>query len=250
MPQLRVTVASYNIHIGIGRDGAFAPERTASVLQELHADVIALQEVQLGRGTFNMLKFLQVATGLSGVARPTLVHPVHGDYGNALLTRHRVHTLRAVDLTIGDHEPRGALDVVLDCDGAPLRVVATHLGLHPGERRAQVRRLLEEIDATAAGMPTVLAGDVNEWFLWGRPLRWLHSHFSATPAPPTFPAGRPLFALDRIWVKPRSYLHGVRAHASELSRLASDHLPVVAGISSASSPRASATRRTHEVAQD
>src|SRR2546430_12908700 len=99
MAQLRVTVASYNIHIGIGRGVQFAPERTASVLQELHADIIALQEVQLGRGAFDMLEYLRTATGLSGVARPTLVHPVHGDYGNALLTRHRVQSLRAIDLS-------------------------------------------------------------------------------------------------------------------------------------------------------
>jgi hypothetical protein len=87
-------------------------------------------------------------------------------------------------------------------------------------------------DATAIDAPTVLAGDVNEWFLWGRPLRWLHDHFSATPAPRTFPAGRPMFALDRVWVRPRSYLLSVRAHASELSRLASDHLPIVAQLRS------------------
>ena len=96
----------------------------------------------------------------------------------------------------------------------------------------QVRRLLDAIDATDVGAPTVLAGDVNEWFLWGRPLRWLHDHFSATPAPRTFPAGRPLFALDRIWVRPRSYLQDVRAHASELSSRASDHLPIVAQLRS------------------
>ena len=232
MAQLRVTVASYNIHIGIGRDGQFAPHRTAAVLQELHADVIALQEVQLGSPGFNMFDYLCTGTGLHGIARPTLAHPIHGDYGNALLTRHRVQTVHTVDLSVAGHEPRSALDVFLDCDGAPLRVVATHLGLHPGERRAQVRRLLEAIDATAVDAPTVLAGDVNEWFLWGRPLRWLHDHFSATPAPRTFPAGRPLFALDRVWVRPRSYLQSVRAHASELSRLASDHLPIVAQLSS------------------
>jgi endonuclease/exonuclease/phosphatase family metal-dependent hydrolase len=232
MAQLRVTVASYNIHIGIGQDGQFAPHRTASVLQELHADVIALQEVQLGSPGFNMFEYLCTGTGLHGIARPTLVHPIHGDYGNALLTRHRVKTVHTVDLAVTGHEPRSALDVFLDCDGAPLRVVATHLGLHPGERRTQVRRLLEAIDATAVDAPTVLAGDVNEWFLWGRPLRWLHDHFSATPAPRTFPAGRPMFALDRVWVRPRSYLLSVRAHASQLSRLASDHLPIVAQLGS------------------
>jgi endonuclease/exonuclease/phosphatase family metal-dependent hydrolase len=232
MAQLRVTVASYNIHIGIGRDGQFAPSRTASVLQELHAEVIALQEVQLGPRGFNMFEYLRTATGLHGIARAALVHPVHGEYGNALLTRHRIVSADAIDLSVDGHEPRSAIDVLLDCDGAPLRVVATHLGLIPAERRIQVRRLLDAIDAASIEAPTLLAGDVNEWFLWGRPLRWLHAHFSATPAPRTFPAGRPMFALDRMWVRPRSYLQSVRAHASALSRIASDHLPIVAQLSS------------------
>ena len=232
MQQLRVTLASYNIHIGIGSDGQFAPQRTASVLQELHAEIVALQEVQLGPRGFNMFEYLRRATGLGGVARATLVHPVHGEYGNALLTRHRVESVETIDLTVDGHEPRAALDVVLDCHGAPLRVLATHLGLSPRERRAQVRRLLRAIDARAIAAPTVLAGDVNEWFLWGRPLRWLHAHFSAAPAPRTFPAGRPLFALDRVWVRPVGYLHELRAHASVLARVASDHLPIVAQLSS------------------
>jgi endonuclease/exonuclease/phosphatase family metal-dependent hydrolase len=242
MPQLRVTVASYNIHIGIGRDGQFAPSRIASVLQELHAEVIALQEVQLGPRTFNMFEYLRGATGLHGIARPALVHPVHGEYGNALLTRHRIKSADAIDLSVEGHEPRSAIDVMLDCDGAPLRVVATHLGLNPAERRVQVRRLLDAIDATAAGAPTLLAGDVNEWFLWGRPLRWLHAHFAATPAPRTFPAGRPIFSLDRMWVAPRSYLQSVRAHASRLARIASDHLPIVAELSSEPASRRESTR--------
>jgi endonuclease/exonuclease/phosphatase family metal-dependent hydrolase len=36
----------------------------------------------------------------------------------------------------------------------------------------------------------------------------------------------PLFALDRIWVLPREALLEVRAHTTDLTRIASDHLPV------------------------
>ena len=75
--------------------------------------------------------------------------------------------------------------------------------------------------------PTVLVGDLNEWFLWGRPLRRLHAHFGATPAPATYPAGWPVFALDRMWVKPLDRLLGVTVHNSPLARQASDHLPLL-----------------------
>jgi endonuclease/exonuclease/phosphatase family metal-dependent hydrolase len=51
---------------------------------------------------------------------------------------------------------------------------------------------------------TVLMGDINEWFLWGQPSRWLHAYFEQTATPRTFPARLPLLALDRIWARPAS----------------------------------------------
>jgi endonuclease/exonuclease/phosphatase family metal-dependent hydrolase len=225
----RLRLASYNIHIGVGRDGHFHPERIESVLRECEADVIALQEVQLGEGTFDMLAHLTSATGFTALAGPTLTHPTHGHYGNALLSRHPVTRHRRLDLSVPGHEPRGALDATVDCgNGVGLRVIATHLGLRPTERRLQVRSLLREVSADTHRGPTVLLGDLNEWFLWGRTLRWLHRHFERPPAPATFPSGWPIIALDRVWVKPRACLRSIEVHRSGLARLASDHLPVVA----------------------
>jgi endonuclease/exonuclease/phosphatase family metal-dependent hydrolase len=92
-----------------------------------------------------------------------------------------------------------------------------------------VRSLLKALEAETPH-PTLLMGDLNEWFLWGRPLRWLHAHFEATPSPRSFPARAPLLALDRIWVEPRALLQRLWVHASPAARAASDHVPVVADI--------------------
>jgi endonuclease/exonuclease/phosphatase family metal-dependent hydrolase len=220
--------ASYNIHLGIGRDGIFRPERTAAVIDELDADVVALQEVSLGGPGFDMLDYLRRKCGLNAIAGPTLLSS-RGEFGNAILTRLHHGEVQRWDLSVGVFEPRGAIDTRVAHGGHSLRVIATHLGLRPGERRRQIRQLLKIIE-TDNRFPTVLLGDVNEWFLWGRPLRWMHRHFKRTPAPPTFPAGRPLFALDRIWVEPRSALQRIRVHASATARIASDHLPIVASV--------------------
>ena len=75
---------------------------------------------------------------------------------------------------------------------------------------------------------TILLGDINEWWLWGRPLRWLHRRFGASPARRTFPPRLPLLALDRVWVHPRSVLAEVAVVDTPAARRASDHLPVVA----------------------
>jgi endonuclease/exonuclease/phosphatase family metal-dependent hydrolase len=218
--------ASYNIHLGIGRDGAFKPQRIAAVIDEIDADVIALQEVSLGAPGFDMLEYLGRTCALSAIAGPTLTTS-SGEYGNALLTRLKHDGVHRWDLSVARHEPRGAIDLRVAHGGHTLRVIATHLGLRPGERRRQIRQLLKIVEQDNR-FPTVLLGDVNEWFLWGRPLRWMHRHFKRTPAPATFPAGRPMFALDRIWVEPRRALRRIAVHASKTARMASDHLPVVA----------------------
>ncbi len=136
-----------------------------------------------------------------------------------------------LDLAVGAYEPRGALDVCIDVGvSSPVRVLATHLGLRPGERREQVRRLLAAVERESPH-PTLLMGDLNEWYLWGRPLRWLRAHFrELPPAPPTFPARRPVFALDRIWARPAGALRRLARHATPLARVASDHLPLIADV--------------------
>ena len=219
-------IATYNIHGAIGRDGVFDPERVGAVLDEIDAGVFALQEVQSGRTGRALIHELRDRLGADAISGVTLLRK-DAEYGNAILTRYPVRSVERIDLSIPPHEPRGALDVVLDAGATKLRVVATHLGLWPYERRRQVRRLLATI-AAAPDLPTVLLGDINEWFLWGRPLRWLHAQFQHTPAPATFPAHRPLFALDRFWVRPRAILQHLAVHTSPIARVASDHLPLVA----------------------
>jgi len=223
-----LTIATYNIHGAIGRDGRFAPERVAAVIRETNADIIALQEVPLGDSkTPNVLAMLEKETGYAGAEGPACDCPERR-YGNAVLTRYPILAVRTIDLSFGSREPRGALDADVNCHGHMLRVVATHLGLRPAERRDQIRRLLQVFDTEQ--MPVILLGDINEWFVWGRSLRWLVSHFQSVPAPATFPSRRPVFALDRIWIRPRHRLVHVQAHATPLARMASDHLPLIARI--------------------
>lgn len=219
---MRIVVATYNVHRCIGRDGRSDPGRTLAVLRELDADVIALQELQWRPGeALHLLQEFARSLGYVALAGPTLLRQ-EGHFGNAVLTRLRVRDTETVDLSVPRREPRGAVRALLETSDGPLSLIATHLGLRPYERRVQIRRLL----AQPIGAASVLMGDLNEWFLWGRPLRWLRSRYGMTPAPATYPAAWPVFALDRIWVSPRRSLRDLSAHASPLARIASDHLPL------------------------
>ena len=237
-------MVSYNIHQCVGMDGRRDVERIARILGGLDAQLIGLQEVGTdfaGGEKSGQMEYLAKATGLQAIAGHTIELQT-GPFGNVLLTGWRVLESRLLDLSVPGREPRGAIDAHLAIEGEVVRVIVTHLGLRAAERRYQVRRLLEALSHGQSRFIIVL-GDINEWVLRSRPLRWLYGRFGTPPAPRTFPSWLPLFALDRIWVLPREVLFEVHAHATPLTRIASDHLPVKAVI--AIEPRIGAGTRSH-----
>jgi endonuclease/exonuclease/phosphatase family metal-dependent hydrolase len=224
-------IASYNLHGCVGRDGARDAQRIAGVIAELDCDTVGLQEV------FG-LDSLREQLNMTAIAGPHhMWHQRH--VGNALLTRRKVLAVRNHDYGFPRHEPRTALDVDLDVDGETVRVIVTHLGLKPAERRFQVRKLLELLKHVPLYERVIVLGDINEWLPFGRPLRWLHELFGHSPAERTFPSRWPLLALDRVWVRPRHALLAFGAHRSALAMQASDHLPVKAIIATHELPRLS-----------
>jgi endonuclease/exonuclease/phosphatase family metal-dependent hydrolase len=228
-PTRVVRVASYNLHRCVGSDRTCDPARVARLLGELDCELVGLQEVDNSPGelpTSMQLDYLAQATGMTSVAGIRILRHL-GHYGNALLTRGRVRAVRRHDLSYARREPRGVLDVEVELAGVDCRIFVTHLGLGPRERRHQMRKVLALVAETPVEEPLLLLGDLNEWLPFRAPLRWLHALFGRPPAVRSFPASLPLFALDRIWARPRGSLLAVRAHASPLARTASDHLPVV-----------------------
>lgn len=224
----RLAVASYNLHSCVGLDRKCSPVRIANVLRELDCDIYALQEVDNRPGEHEesmQLEYLSKALEIAAVPGLRIVRHT-GEYGNAILTRLPIVQVRRHDLSYSRSEPRGALDVELDLGGRPLRVIATHLGLRRSERRFQWRRLMVAIAEGSMDMPLIVLGDMNEWYRKAGTLREAHIAFGETPAPAGFPSFAPFLALTRIWVRPHAAVESLVAHRSDLTRLASDHLPL------------------------
>lgn len=231
-------ISSYNIHRCVGRDRKLDVARVAGVIAELGCDIVGLQEVDNlsdGQHDSMQLDFLARSTEMDAVAGHTIVRH-QGTFGNALLTRYPVLAIRRHDFSYRRHEPRGALDVDVDVDGELVRVIVTHLGLRPSERRYQVRQMLDLLHDVPVGRMVIVLGDINEWLPLGRPLRWLHGMLGHAPGERSFPAWLPLFALDRVWVRPRHTLLAFATHRSLAARYASDHLPVKALVATGSLP--------------
>lgn len=229
------TIASYNIHKCVGTDGRFDPARTARVIAEIDPDIIAIQEADERLGD------RQGLLDLAALKRETGLVPLHaadggrshGWHGNLILARSGA-VVDVEPVRLPGLEPRGALIVDLELKGVSMRVIAAHLGLLRRSRSQQTAALLGATQTVLR--PTVLLGDFNEWRVQTRSsLLSLLPHFGPVHAVlPSFPSRLPLLALDRILARPPQLIASLAVHKTPLSRVASDHLPVVAQLNLAS----------------
>lgn len=234
-------VMSYNVHGCVGMDGRLAPERIARVIARHSPDVIALQELDVGRSRSNRTD--QTATIAAILEMEHRFHPAmhveEGAYGNALLTRLPVLAHREGLLTGPQTrrfaEPRGALWITLELDGCEVQVLNTHLGLRPAERREQVQELLSSrwLGHPDCIGPTILCGDMNasagSW-----PLNRLCERLSDAREAPlvrkrtaTFPTRGPMLSIDHVLTRGVAGVDRIFVPGTELERLASDHFPLV-----------------------
>jgi endonuclease/exonuclease/phosphatase family metal-dependent hydrolase len=223
-----LTVATYNVHSSIGRDRLCDPDRILRVVAEISPDIIAFQEVSHRpiEGTDgDQFAYFRDRTGMHAVAGLNLLYD-RRRFGNALFSRWPIVTCRRIDLSVYGREPRGAIDAEIDIEGQRLRVIATHLGLGPGERRRQVDRIAHALNEHGE-LPTLIMGDFN---IFGRERKLLHrlgAPIARKDCPASFPARMPLLGLDRIWTRPGMLLQSLAVHRTALSAVASDHLPLV-----------------------
>lgn len=227
----RLRVATYNVHACVGTDGRHDPDRVATVIGELEADVVALQEFTYPASVALETRqpvVLTMAGNYECALGPTR-QTVTQCFGNALFTQHPIVDVHRIDLSMERWEPRGALAATIAVGRTHVHVLAAHLGLRVRERRFQVRQILEYLDSARDTLLVVL-GDFNDWLPGRSVVHVLDDRLGRPPRPASFPGYCPLVPLDRIWIHPARALRRIFAHATPTARRASDHLPVVADI--------------------
>lgn len=229
MPETTLRVASYNIQKCIGLDLRRQPRRILNVLEDIGARIVLLQEADkrlpprpaaLPHFVLNEAGWQDVDLGGAGSL---------GWHGNAVIWKGQGIALRDKGhIDLPGLEPRGAVWAAFDTPIGPLRVVGAHLGLTGRARRAQVLHLAQHMEAWS-DMPVVWGGDFNDWSR-SSVLDRLAPMMRFLPPVPSFPALRPLGALDRI--AHSDGLEAVRtgAHRAQPAHIASDHLPVWADL--------------------
>lgn len=226
-PLRRLRVLTWNIHACVGLDGRHDIARVGAVVRKLAPDIAAFQEVDSRRpapGAGRVYDTLRAQVGHHGHDAWS-ISGRDGHYGQILASRFPLEDKAVHDISVRGREPRKVMEAYVRLPDTRLRVVATHLGLSRWERRRQLGRLHEIVDADRA-TPLLLIGDLNEWLWPGRCQRGLFARLEAWTAHASFPARLPLFALDRICCRPAGLL--ARSRAVREARKASDHLPVLA----------------------
>lgn len=227
-----IRVASYNIHKAVGTDNRRNPERILSVLREIDADVVTLQEADRRFGArigVIPLHMLEEHSDYRHVPFDIRADSL-GWHGNAILIRKSAEILHREIVHIPSLEPRGAVMADIAIGNMQVRVIGMHLDLSGLWRRRQARAILAHLEACETQYPTIMMGDLNEWSRGGGCLRDFSKHYSFASCGKSFHARRPVATLDRIMISDLLTVADAGTHHSTIARRASDHLPVWADL--------------------
>lgn len=242
-PPRQLRVVTYNVHSCIGMDGKLSARRIARVIARTQPDIVALQELDVGRarsGHENQAQTIAHYLTMEHHFHPA-IHVQDEQYGDAILSHLPMRLVKAAPLPPAPapgskREPRGALWVTVDLAGTEIQVLNTHLGLWPGERLRQTEELLGRHwlgDPRCQG-PVILCGDFNATpgtavcrILCERlddAQVKLEAHRPRNTFSSTIPAAR----IDHIFIGGGIAVTGIDVPGSQLAKVASDHRPLVA----------------------
>jgi endonuclease/exonuclease/phosphatase family metal-dependent hydrolase len=237
-------IMTYNVHGCVGMDGRLSSRRVAKVISQYEPDVVALQELDVGRArSGGHDQAMLIAEFLS------MDHHFHASmqiaeeqFGDAILSSYPMRLIKKGKLLKQPRfsflESRGALWVEIDFHGKSVQIINTHLGLNKKERLLHTKELLGEqwLQNSQCKEPVILCGDFN-----ALPGSRVLNLFQNTLVNVQKQAGRirhkstwfgrfPFACLDYIFVAPDFEVNQVEIGDSVLARLASDHRPLLTEI--------------------
>lgn len=246
-------ILTYNVHRWLGTDRKISPTRIAEVIAACEADIVALQEVRVGRtraGEIDQAVSVADKLGMDLHFQPT-IRILGEQYGIAILTRRPAHLVKSGRLptqsTKESFEKRSAVWVCAEIDGQRVNVINAHLSLRSGERRAQAAALVgpDWMGHPDCADPAILLGDFNAP-PYSRSYRMIASRLrdaqlsGAQGEPqPTFHTRAPVLRLDHVFVSKSVDVVRAAPVRNTLTRVASDHFPLLAELRVRSLSRAS-----------
>jgi endonuclease/exonuclease/phosphatase family metal-dependent hydrolase len=240
-------ILTYNVHRCVGTDRRLDVGRIAAVIAAQEPDIVALQEVDVRRRrTGGVDQAHEIAHRLDMTFHFNAALKVEEElYGDAILTTLPERLVKAGPLpghpAIPQLEPRGALWVAVQVDGTELNIINTHLGLVPREQQIQARRLAGDgwIAAAPADQPLIVLGDFNAtgttvvYRTFAALLHDARRTGRRNGPTATFPSTLPVLRIDHVFTRGPIRVEKLFVPQDPLTRVASDHLPLVVDVSPA-----------------
>ena len=241
-------IMTYNVHSCLGVDGKYAPDRIARIIARYQPDVVALQELDVSRprsGGVDQAEQIARYLEMEFQFHPA-IHLEEERYGDAILSRLPMRLIKKGILpgpppnngpsflpTVD--EPRGAVWVEISHGDSKVQLINTHLGLGKAERMLQVEALLgpEWLGHPDCRGPKILVGDFNALPSSAEYKRLIgRLHDAQVHAPHhkprgTFPSRMVQVRIDYVFVERHIKVSKITVPRTELTRLASDHLPLI-----------------------
>lgn len=251
-------LATYNTHGCSGTDGRISPRRIAHVLAAQNPDIVALQELDLGRRrsrSEDQASIIAGELGLNVVFCPTVTLG-NEHYGHALLSRWPIEVMHRAFLPSDPKswwkEARSALWAKVLVEGRPVHVITTHLGLGRLERVLQMKDLLgpKWLAAIPSTEPVIFCGDMNlspgspAYLLAANQLRDAQKCRNGHRPLSTFTSARPFTRIDHVFLSKDLAVCDITVPRNHLSRFASDHLPLVVDLQVVTGDAGKPTRTT------
>jgi endonuclease/exonuclease/phosphatase family metal-dependent hydrolase len=236
-------ILTYNVHRCVGTDRKLNVARVADVIAAYEPDIVALQELDVGRMRTGMVD--QAHEIAHRLEMSFHFHPAMAVeeelYGDAILTHYPERKVQAAPLPLyspmgGMLEPRGALWIAVDIDGVEVQIINTHLGLVPREQQIQATAIAGPgwVEHPSFKSPAILLGDFNATaasMVYKTLTARLRDARTLAPGPAvstsTFPSRMPVLRIDHVLVSEGVRITGISAPFTPATRKASDHLPLI-----------------------
>jgi endonuclease/exonuclease/phosphatase family metal-dependent hydrolase len=143
------------------------------VIKKIDPSIIALQEVPRNRHNTEIKVYIEelarrlnmnYAFGSHGFNDPTGIYPVHGEWGNGILSKYQILNIENIEISYLDKwRKRSLLSAELKVNGNKnIHVITIHYGLTLDEYNSGLENTKAYIDFLQG--PVILAGDFNPQF--------------------------------------------------------------------------------------
>ncbi len=239
-----IRVMTYNVHSCVGMDGKLLPQRTARVIASYNPDIVALQELDVRRprtGSLDQAHFI--------AQQLKMIHHFHPSfqieeeqYGNAVLSRFPLCLKSAASLPAlfgkSVFEPRGAMWVEITAGDEHIQFINTHLSVFYQESLKQAKALLgkEWLSHPECQSPVILCGDFNAQPASSlcreikKRFRDAQEGLKDYDPKATWFSYYPIDRIDHVFVSRDIEVVKVQVIQNDLSKTASDHLPLIVDI--------------------